>query len=525
MHDIICPNCGERFLGYDVSFDMTSFVLPLLCAKRDDQERVQDVKFRYYVDEDTIRKSNPQNNAALLRCNTPGGPGYNDTVFTFKVNGKTLFDYILSRVGPNNQQQLLALCDSISALVDKQKFSDIQPVQLSQFSMLYHMLFGVSDQLISDISIDDEHVRTALEVVNYLYKNRANKAPDHTMEFPVCIYSADLNAGKKGPQYVPDILFVQRNGVYERLKKCCRFCGNVLPKEFGYYKMKPVVLLGSHAAGKTSYLLSLLHAVLAKEPFISRHASKIMAQTLNDDVNLHAFMKNIDRFRNGQPPEKTDFTNVPILNLLVQDTIYSFIDWPGEKFISGEGADADYIYKSRRVITKARHVIFFLPPEQVDLTLPKPDEEVCFDVMKLNQSLSWHLAFPDVRRMNTLIYVINKVDKLHKRNNTEELFQSINGKDDYNVYSGNWNQSEFSAINESTANYILHQNAGLYHVLNNLTIGKTQIDKFYIPVAPYGRDVAMNTADEKGDAEAKVVHHGFLAGVPFLCILRKDGLI
>jgi len=31
MHDIICPNCGERFLGYDVAFDMASYVLPLLC--------------------------------------------------------------------------------------------------------------------------------------------------------------------------------------------------------------------------------------------------------------------------------------------------------------------------------------------------------------------------------------------------------------------------------------------------------------------------------------------------------------
>jgi len=40
MHDIICPNCGERFLGYDVAFDMASYVLPLLCAKQDDQEKV-----------------------------------------------------------------------------------------------------------------------------------------------------------------------------------------------------------------------------------------------------------------------------------------------------------------------------------------------------------------------------------------------------------------------------------------------------------------------------------------------------
>jgi len=272
-------------------------------------------------------------------------------------------------------------------------------------------------------------------------------------------------------------------------------------------------------------LLSLLHSVLAKEPFISRSASKIMVQTLNYDINLHAFMKNIDRFRNGQAPEKTDFTNVPILNLLVQNTIYSFIDWPGEKFISGEGADADYIYKSRRVITRARHVIFFLPPEQVDTTLPKPEEEVCFDVMKLNQSLTWHLSFPDSRRMNTIIYVINKVDKLRNRNNTVELFNIINGKDDYNVYSDSWNQGEFELINNSTANYILHQNAELYHVLNNLSVGNTEIAKYYIPAAPYGHDVAVNARNEKNDKDSDVVHHGFLAGVPFLCIMKKDGLI
>ena len=230
-------------------------------------------------------------------------------------------------------------------------------------------------------------------------------------------------------------------------------------------------------------------------------------------------MKNIERFRRGEEPLKTDFQDVPILNLKVHDTIYSFIDWPGEKFISGSNADQDYIYIARRVITHAHHVFFFLPPEQVDETMPAPDENVCFNIMDLQGSLAWHLSFPDKRRMKSLVYVLNKADKLESRTNTYGMFANIEGKSEADLYTGGWQQKTYDAIERETKNYIMQQHPSLYNVLNGL---QTSGIKNYIPVAPYGQDI---TTSEGQQRDKVVVHRGFFAGVPFMRILKTDGIV
>lgn len=512
MHDIICPDCGERFLGYDIAFDMSKYVLPLLYYNNTETENVDGVDFKFYVDEETIRKSNVTESTDKLFCDNPGGPGAQDKAFPFIVHRKMLFEYVVSKSG-YEEEELLGILEGLSGPVSKNDFSRITKLQLSQISMMYHVLFGVSKQLVDEISIDDEHVRTALKVLNHLYHGREEEDAAHSLTFDVCIYSNNLNNTDK--QYVPDILFVRRNVYYDILKKCCRYCGSTLPREFGYYKMKPVVLLGSHAAGKTSYLLSLLNTVLSNNPF----TKELPTVTLQDDDNLNAFMGNINRFRNGLSPVKTDFKNVPILNLKIKDTIYSFIDWPGEKFINGDGADADYIYKSKRVITRAQHILFFLPPEQIDDNIKTSEENVTFNVMNLGQSLSWHFSFPERKKIKSVTYVINKVDKLKGMNNTSELFNAIDGKSEIDLYSNAWKSDVFDDMNTATERYIQQQNPQLYNVLNNVVIGNGKVTKNYLSVAPYGRDAAESQNSDK------VIHEGFLAGAPFLRIIAVDGLI
>ncbi len=521
MHDIICPNCGERFLGCDVSFDMSEYILPLLYSNNEEEEAVRQVKFKYYVDEEAILLSNSSENPALLECSNPGGPGLNDPGFSFLVNGKVLFDYVQSKSG-YEMNELISVFDNLSFAVGDNDFTNVTPLHMSQISTLYHVLFDVSDRLVGEISIDDEMVRTAIKVLLHIYETRFDDSAAASLDLRVAIYSANKN-GIPG-YHVPDILFVKRNGMFERIKKCCRFCGRALPLEFGYYKMKPVVLLGSHAAGKTSYLLALLNTVLSKAPFIND--SSVSTSTLSNDFNLTAFMNNIDRFRRGLAPNKTDFENVPILNLKVRDTIYSFIDWPGEKFINIDGSDEDYIYKSKRVITHARHIFFFLPPEQIDNTLPRPEENVCFDIMSLNQSLATHLSFPDRRRIKSLTYVANKIDKLSGRPNTEVVFNAITAKGEGDVYSSmNWRMPEYAAIDSSARQYLISQNPALYNILNSMTAsGGVQLEKYFIPVAPYGYD-AEKEETASDDGSGVVIHRGYLAGLPYLRVLKTDNLI
>jgi len=516
MHDIICPDCGERFLGYDVAFDMSEYVLPLLYSNEDDADTVKQVKFKYYVDEEVILQSNKSCNPALLECISQGGPGLNDEVFTFTLNGKILFEYILSKSG-QKYEELLPILDNLKSAVQSNNFKSINALNLAKISTLYHVLFDASGKLVGEISTDDENVRTAIKILVHIYNQ---KEDTQSLDLKVAVFSSKVN-GIDG-YHVPDILFVQHHGNYQRIKKCCRFCGSALPLEFGYYKMKPVVLLGSHSSGKTSYLLSLLNTVLSKTPFIGD--TKIATSTLNDDDNLRGFMGNIERFRKGLGPVKTDFKHVPILNLKIKDTIYSFIDWPGEKFISGAGADDDYVYKSRRVITHARHVLFFLPPEQIDSTLPTTEENVCFNTMDLSQSLQWHMAFPDHRRIRSLIYVANKVDKFRGRDNTETMFSQIDEKSEVNIFSGGaWNEAEYNLINSNMSDYIQIQNPALYNVLFNVNTGMANVEKYFLPVSPYGYDAERE--ENPDNAGGIVIHRGFLSGLPFLRILRTDGII
>ena len=297
MHDIICPNCGERFLGYDVAFDLSDYILPLLYSDMAMEDDVRSVQFKYFVDEEVIRLSNTETPESALICENPGGPRINEPSFPFNVSCKLLLDYIISKSG-YSEDEMLQILEDIKPYVDRNAFHQVTPLQLNQISTLYHLLFGASKQLVGDISIDDAHVRTALKILTHIYDAAQEEDISSSMVLDVCIYSSNMN---NIPNYhVPDILFIKKNGYYERLKKCCRFCGKELPSEFGYYRMKPVVLLGSHASGKTSYLLSLLHAVQSKQPFIDN--PKLTTTTLSNDFNLTAFMKNIERFRRGEEP-------------------------------------------------------------------------------------------------------------------------------------------------------------------------------------------------------------------------------
>ena len=176
----------------------------------------------------------------------------------------------------------------------------------------------------------------------------------------------------------------------------------------------------------------------------------------------------------------------------------------------------------------ARHIFFFLPPEQIDSSLPRPEENVCFDIMSLNQSLATHLSFPDRRKIKSLTYIVNKVDKLRGRPNTESLFNAITATTEVSVYnSGNWNMPAYAEVDNNARQYILSQNPALYNILNSMTAsGSVQIEKYFIPVAPYGYDAEKEETKAEGESTGNVViHRGFLAGLPYLRILKTDGLI
>lgn len=521
MHDIICPHCGESFIASDVAFDLSEYILPLLYSNPKESEDVKSVGFRYYVDEDTISKHTVPENTTPLRCDRPGGPNFSDPWFPFVVTNEMIFKYIESELAG-----IFPVGESLTTLLTQIKEikstrgATYSPTQINIIQTIYHRFFSVSKGNLETIDPQDANVQIALNILLFIHAH-----PELSISLRVRLYSSKRNP--KRPDYsVPDILFVNSNGIVaKRHYKCCRYCGTSFPSEYGYYKMIPVVLLGSHYAGKTSYLLSLLYTVNEMPPFAHDGVGNksITATTLNEDNDLVAFSKNIGRFKRGEDPDKTDFTNVPILNLLINNIIYTFIDWPGEKFIDGELRKNDnFVYQTRRVILKARHFFCFLEPSQIDLNRKEREESVRFDTSELAGSFDWHMQLPDEEKIRSVNYIVNKIDLFtgDEENapnpNAHMILDLATGKSETSVYSsGNWNRAEFEAICNETNRFLTIQNPTLSSSLRSITerFG-SKFPVSYVPVAPYG---------ENGKKDAgSVVHKTRLAGIPLLHIMEVD---
>ena len=516
MHDIICPNCGESFIASDVAFDLSEYVVSLLCSDPKDLEDVKSVGFKFFTDEDTIRKHTMPGNDVPLLCESSMGPGMAGPWYPFVVTNQMLIDYMASEL--NMGSMLEEILDEVQE-IQGTRGATYTIRHLEALQAVYYRFFSVARKGSDDFSMDDENVQIAVKILSFMAANK-----ELTTTLKVRLYCAKHNP-KENQYRVPDVLFVLKNGINSaRHIKCCRYCGSKFPDEFGYYKMMPVVLLGSHYSGKTSYLLSLLYTITSLPPFShdGTGARSIIANPLHNDDNLEAFSKNIEQFKRGEDPNKTDFKNVPILNLLVNDVIYSFIDWPGEKFINSDARnDANFVYETKRVIMKARHFLCFLEPSQIDLNRIEAEEKVRFDAYDLAHSFDWHMSLPEGKgTVRSITYVVNKIDLFAgdaqnpANPNAQPVLELARSKNETDVFSNKvWHENEFKNIDSITQNFLQVQHPNLLAHLNSMT-GFEGVVKAYVPVAPYG--------ESRAKAGNNVVHRTRLAGVPLLRIIEQD---
>lgn len=511
MHDIICPNCGDRFLASDVAFDLSQFIIPLLHEKPEEADEVKAVRFKFLVDEDSIINSTEPDNTIPLEWETRGGPNPLDPHYPYVVTSDAIFNYICNKLG-RKRQEIEDMFEELKNANEKTTRGEYRctPTQLNVIREMYFVFFGVSENTVGDIDLDDDNVKVAIRVLLHIFNNR------YTASSKVVLRVRCYSANKNG-YHVPDILFVQGGGMTPvRIEKCCRFCGRKLPDEFGYYKMMPAVLLGSHFAGKTSYLLALYYMVLKMPPFTTEDSIK--AYPLTNDDNLTAFQRNLERYRKGEPPEKTDFYDIPILNLRIDDVIYSFIDWPGEKFIDDKyEIDRDFIYNTKKVITHARHVLFFLEPSQIDASLASKEENVDFDMDNLISRLRWHLDFPNPDKLRSILFVVNKIDMIANNEYTESYYRDIRAIPETDFFgNGKWHDEAFSSLEKKIKSYISELKPSLLYGLENIET-KDKVERLFVPVAPYG------ASDNK--EQGMVIHRGCLVGVPLLKILKTDSTL
>lgn len=509
MHDIICPDCGDRYLASDVAFDLSQYITPLLHENPEDEEDVLSVKFKFYADEEAILHSTEPGNDVPLKWDTPIGPNPLDPLYPYVVTAENIFQYICEKV-KEKPEEMGRFLDSIAVANEDNTTGRFicNAQQANMLNALYNAFFDVARTSVSRFDLSDNNVNIAIKIL--LYINASRHDPDKKIVIKLRCYSEERNG-----YHVADVLFVQDGiGKPVPIRKCCRACGKKLPAEFGYYKMMPVILLGSHFAGKTSFLLAMYHTIKNYEPFTKKDGA-LKSDALLEDINLEAFEKNISRFEEGQPPIKTDFFDVPILNIRVNNIIYSFIDWPGEKFIDETNRNNnDFIFDTRRVITHARHILFFIEPSQVDDLLQSGEEHVRFPTSKIIERLGIHLSFVVKEKLRSVTYILNKADMIAQNENTAGLYSQFQGKPEIDFYNGQWQIDQFNAIERIIKDgYIAVQNPALCTGLENIEVGD-HVKKAFLPVAPYG------TSDNTSGGV--VVHRGCLSGLPLMRIIQVD---
>ena len=517
MRDIICPQCGESFLARDVVFDFSDYILNLISDGTDNM-LTKELGFKYYTDEEYILENAKPNNEVELEINTLIGPGTNPSnYFQFFVTNKDIFEYIIKRSGIDNSfgnliQEVVNLRSSgVSPTYDSKFIECMRKICIWCFP---EVSITIEEALGGQFSAEVDKVPDIIDMLCYVFQNLEKQT-----EIGVRMYCNRMN-DKRPDYYVPDSMFVLgSNGMMNTKRKCCKNCAKIYPEEFGYYKMVPVTMLGSHFAAKTSFLVALLWCVQNMPPFVDRFKIRRLKGGKNEEDIVD---ENFERFEKGFAPIKTDFENSPIISFLINDVIYTFTDWPGEEFTKD---DSTFAHGARRIIAKSRHFICSLVPEQIVPGIRdfnEGREDVDIGETKLIEEFIRHINLTDHNRpgnedkLRTVTFMANKFDVFKSTDSSDarELAGMIEGLRESDILD---DKTQWEAVTKRTREFFKDK-------MSALSAGAIrEYDKkglSFIPVAPYGRD-----AKNPGDGEIDRIRRGYLVGMPLLHILRSDGII
>ena len=219
---------------------------------------------------------------------------------------------------------------------------------------------------------------------------------------------------------------------------------------------------------------------------------------------------------------------------MVNDVIYTFIDWPGEVFIidaeESSREKRDYAYDTRRVIQKSRHFICALDPEQVVRGLGvEYDEQNYYSETHLMNRFREHIQLAPIKYLRSVTFLANKFDLYAKDVNSQELNKLLEGLTESKIYkdNGEWDRNNWENITNMTTSFLRMK---IPAFVTSVSTEYRNNNVCFIPAAPYGR-TTKRPADG-GDNETgannlsdRTVKRGYMNGLAFLHILKSDGVI
>jgi len=523
MHDIICPQCGESFIARDVVFDFSDYILSLISSESN-EEAARELGFKFYVDEENIRNNPAPNNEVDLNGDSKNGYGSNNkNYFHCEITNKLVFEYVIEKAGlnPDNFKEVMSKIANESTI----RGEDFDTSTVGMFRKIINFCFPkIADELkaLGGFNITADRVTSVINIMRHIYNTQDDKET-----IGVRMFCSRMNP-QRIDYSVPDRLFVLNlNGQMDLKLKCCKWCGTIFPEEFGYYKMVPITMLGSHFSAKTSFLVALNWCIENRPPFNDPNRFRI--KKLKGDPELEVIVEqNVKNFENGIDTIKTEpfSSQVPIISYLINDTIYTFTDWPGEEFINNKTDTLSFAYMAKRIIAKSRHFICCLVPEQIIpgiRPLIEGREKVDYTASELIRRFNEHIELTN--KLRSVTFIINKFDVFEDAKESDPgaaaIINLIKGISESDVLAepAIWND-----LSQKTQEFIKDKMTPLHTGAVNAY--QKDYNLCFIPVAPYGRDgkPVSPSGENAAAATADRSQQGYLVGLPLLHILKCDGI-
>ncbi len=511
MFNIICSHCGQSVLPINATFDLSDYITQLYMADNDSIN----MKLKYYVKiaDINITESCKDYNDTNLKFDLikhHAGPESSDDYFKYVFTNDMLIDYIARKINTDRN----TIYNIISQEARRGSYTDDQNRIIRD---VFEKCFYTKQEEASYIDgneISADCKRQIMAILVEIFEYTGKKV------------EVKLSFGCKTDKHgidIPMVLFVLDGVTAKQEKRKCDNCRCAFPQEFGFYKIVPVTLLGSQGTGKTTFLFSMMYAILNKSPFIDDN--KLSIQSLVEDSEKEWIDEGYKVFKKGGVPNKTDFTDVPSFSWLINDVIYTFSDWPGEAFLNDENS-MDFAFNSKKSVFKSPHILLFLNPDQIDPDLETEGHE-CIPWSKIYDRFKAHIL--PQSELTSITIIINKSDVFfddpHYRDFTEQL-QKIVGNEvvrEGHLYTETkgtgkdlLNKEKVDEINRFARNFLNR------HGIQGSVIEKTyentkQIN--YIPVAPLGVEGSEFTTGKH------MVDKSVLSGLPLLLILATDGIL
>ena len=347
-HDIHCPYCGKIIGPFDIKFSISEFVEEIFNQRLDEKYNdgilgvIDEEEINLILDNDFLWDMSVND---IQEC-------YSGDMFVLAG------DNLIKRFGFGAVNKLHEI--TLKAIEEVAESSNINEALNSNSDVK-----ALVEEILKNIS-PERLLRTEVEQSDrdMAVLNLIRYAKTDNVLFKINL-KVEADKDDNGNIINKDIRSADER-IICKSKRCCN-CGNELSKMSGKYEEKIISFIGSPAAGKSAYLAAAINKLLNSGQ--TEYGIEVIFDYQSSDYI--AFNEAcLDPYSKGFAITKTNQDTFPQLSMALKNKslgktyLYTFVDIPGETFISENGCNVSDLLENRRIIKHADVVWYCVSAKQ-----------------------------------------------------------------------------------------------------------------------------------------------------------------